>query len=92
MDDDNKVSANCTLGSKKNKCKFKYTHNHGLTTLKPAYEMVHNVLDLTVSQKLYDINTVKASYKSSNNNLGLKWSLASKHNGIFKVSYMFFYY
>ncbi|KAK4278360.1 hypothetical protein QN277_016216 [Acacia crassicarpa] len=88
LDNDNKVSANCTLSPEdKNKCKFKYKHHHnkGLTTLKPSYEVVHNVWDFAVSQKIYDINTLKASYKTSNQNLGLKWSLASKHNGTFKI-------
>ncbi|KAI9074690.1 hypothetical protein K1719_043344 [Acacia pycnantha] len=89
LDNDNKVSANCTLGCSedKNKCKFKYKHHHnkGLTTLKPSYEVVHNVWDFAVSHKIYDINTLKASYNTSNQNLGLKWSLASKHNATFKI-------
>ena len=58
--------------------------------MKPSYEVVHNVWDFAVSHKIYDINTLKASYKTSNKNLGLKWSLASKHNGTFKVSVCFF--
>ncbi|XP_054795092.1 outer envelope pore protein 24, chloroplastic-like [Prosopis cineraria] len=89
LDNDNKVSADCTFGSDKNKCKLNYTYSHKglMTTLKPSYEVVHNSWDLAVSQKLYDNNTLEASYNTSNDNLGLSWSLASKRIGTFKASY-----
>ncbi|XP_028758460.1 outer envelope pore protein 24, chloroplastic-like [Neltuma alba] len=89
LDEDNKVSADCTLGSKNNnKYKLKYTYNHkGLTKVSSSYEVISDSWDLAVSQKLLDIHTLEASYKASDNNLGLGWALASKHNGTFKTSY-----
>ncbi|KAF7829687.1 outer envelope pore protein 24, chloroplastic-like [Senna tora] len=84
FDPANKVSANYTLGS--GNCKLKYTYLHkGLTTFEPCYDVAKDSWDFAVSRKLYDNDSLRASYQTSSKLLGLEWSRNSKQTGCFKT-------
>lgn len=85
LDHANKVSANYTLGSRDLKLKYTYLHN-GLTTFEPSYHVANDSWDFAVSRRLYDNDSLKASYQTSSKLLGLEWSRSSKQNGSFKVN------
>ncbi|CAO2817806.1 unnamed protein product [Amaranthus hypochondriacus] len=88
LDSCNKVSANHMMGSKNGKLKYSYVHQ-GVTTFEPCFDLGKNSWDFALSRKVYGDDVVKASYQTSNQNLGLEWSRNSKTNGCFKVSAIF---
>ncbi|XP_062097982.1 outer envelope pore protein 24A, chloroplastic [Humulus lupulus] len=85
FDSANKVSANYMFGT--GNCKLKYTYIHGgVTSFEPTYDLVKNVWDFSVSQKVYGDDVFRASYHTTSKMLGLEWSRNSKINGSFKIS------
>ncbi|GAB2291304.1 Outer envelope pore protein 24, chloroplastic [Dionaea muscipula] len=89
LDPANKVSASHTLGPTVNgKLKYSYLHG-GVTAFEPSYDLGKNAWDFSVSRKVFGDDVVKASYQSSDRNLGLEWSRNSKTSGCFKVSAIF---
>ena len=89
LDSCNKVSANHMMGSKNGKFKYSYVHQ-GVTTFEPCFDLGKNSWDFALSRKVYGDDVVKASYQTSNQNLGLEWSRNSKTNGCFKVYLLVF--
>ncbi|XP_027332554.1 outer envelope pore protein 24, chloroplastic-like isoform X1 [Abrus precatorius] len=84
LDPANKVSANYAFDS--GNCKLKYTYVHkGLTTFEPSYDVAKNCWDFAVSRRVYDDDSLKAVYQTSNKVLALEWSRNSKHTGCFKI-------
>ncbi|TXG52255.1 hypothetical protein EZV62_021424 [Acer yangbiense] len=84
FDSANKVSANYMVGT--GNCKLKYTYVHGgVTTFEPIYDLAKNSWDFAVSRKVYGDDVFRASYQTTNKNLGLEWSRNSKLNGNFKI-------
>lgn len=85
IDPANKVSANYALDS--GNCKLKYTYVHkGLTTFEPVYDVAKNTWDFAVSRRVYDDDTLRATYQTSSKVLGVEWSRNSKYTGCFKVN------
>ncbi|XP_077224536.1 outer envelope pore protein 24B, chloroplastic-like [Tasmannia lanceolata] len=86
FDSANKVSANYVFGSADCKLKYTFLHGEGARTFEPCYDLSKNTWDFAVSQKFYGDDVVKASYKTSNKQLGLEWSRNSKISGSFKIT------
>ncbi|XP_016450375.2 outer envelope pore protein 24, chloroplastic-like [Nicotiana tabacum] len=85
IDSTNNLSAN--YGFDSGNCKLKYSYVHrGLTTFEPSYDFAKNSWDVSVSQRVYEDDVVKASYQSSSKILGLEWSRNSSLSGGFKIS------
>ncbi|XP_009629021.1 outer envelope pore protein 24, chloroplastic-like [Nicotiana tabacum] len=85
IDSANKLSANYVFDS--GNCKLKYSYVHrGLTTFEPSYDFAKNSWDVSVSQRVYEDDVVKASYQSSSKILGLEWSRNSSLSRGFKIS------
>ncbi|CAN4083247.1 unnamed protein product [Withania somnifera] len=71
-------------------CKLGYSYVHrGLATFEPSYDFAKNSWDVSVSQRVYEDNVVKASYQSSSKVLGLEWSKNPSSSGGFKVLYCY---
>lgn len=84
LDPANKLSANYVFDS--GNCRLKYTYMHGAkSTFEPSYDFARNSWDFTVSQKLSNDDTLRASYETSSKVLGLDWSRNSMLNGTVKV-------
>ncbi|KAK2977034.1 hypothetical protein RJ640_011092 [Escallonia rubra] len=85
LDSANKVSAN--YGFDSGKCKVKYSYVlGGLTAFEPCYDFASNSWDFAVSQRVYDDDLVRASYKTSSRVLGVDWCRNSGPSGGFKTS------
>nr|ABK22752.1 unknown [Picea sitchensis] len=85
FDPSNKVSAKYSFASASGQLKYSYVHGGGGITFEPSYDFSNNSWNFSM-QKAYGEDSLKTSYETSKNTLGVEWTRDSKVAGSFKVS------
>eukprot|EP00246_Nothoceros_aenigmaticus_P014325 TRINITY_DN5377_c0_g1_i2.p2 TRINITY_DN5377_c0_g1~~TRINITY_DN5377_c0_g1_i2.p2 ORF type:complete len:189 (-),score=34.48 TRINITY_DN5377_c0_g1_i2:132-698(-) len=83
-DPKNKITGEYSFRDQRGKLKYSYVRD-GNTTLEPGYDFAADSWYFSVSQKLSEEDTLKATYDAGSQNIGIEWTKASKEVGSFKV-------